>query len=153
MQENRVRCLGQADPLEKGVATHSSTLAWRIPWTEEPGGLQSMRPQRVRHDWSTNTTQHKTRVSRSECYKPDSLQGLGSRETDTKKEEAGLRPGLKAENQLGELPGLRRWVRSKGTEVFRPQFGLLGWWYWVKLRKQIPTIALWGEGHSHPRWE
>ena len=41
MQETRVQSLGQEDPLEKGVATHSSILAWRIPWTEEPGGLQS----------------------------------------------------------------------------------------------------------------
>ena len=41
---------GREDPLEKGMATHSSILAWRIPWTEEPGGLQSMRLQRVRHD-------------------------------------------------------------------------------------------------------
>ena len=47
--------LGQKDPLEKGTSTHSSILAWRIPWTEEPGGLQSMRSQRVRHDWVTNT--------------------------------------------------------------------------------------------------
>ena len=38
------------DPLQKGMATHSSILAWKIPWTEEPGGLQSMGPQRVRHD-------------------------------------------------------------------------------------------------------
>ena len=42
-------------PLEKGMATHSSTLAWRIPWTEEPGGLQSMMSQRNRHDWATDT--------------------------------------------------------------------------------------------------
>ena len=41
---------GSEDPLEKGMATHSSILAWRIPWTEEPGGLQSMGLQRVRHD-------------------------------------------------------------------------------------------------------
>ena len=41
MQETQVRSLGQADPLEKGLATHSSILAWRMPWTEEPGGLQS----------------------------------------------------------------------------------------------------------------
>ena len=44
---------GSEDPLEKGMATHSSILAWRIPWTEEPGGLQSMRLQRVGHDWAT----------------------------------------------------------------------------------------------------
>ena len=42
--------LGQEDPLEEGMETHSSILAWRIPWTQEPGGLQSTRSQRVRHD-------------------------------------------------------------------------------------------------------
>ena len=46
-----VQSLGQKDALEEGVATHSSILAWRIPWTEEPGRLQSMGSQRVRHDW------------------------------------------------------------------------------------------------------
>ena len=50
MQENRVRSLGGEDPLENGKATHSSILAWRTPWTEEPGGLQSMGSQRIRHD-------------------------------------------------------------------------------------------------------
>ena len=49
-----VASLGWADPLEKGRATHSSLLAWRIPWTEEPGGLQSMGSQTVGHDWVTN---------------------------------------------------------------------------------------------------
>ena len=44
---NPVQSLGQEDPLEKGMATHSSILAWRIPWTEEPGGLQSMGSKRV----------------------------------------------------------------------------------------------------------
>ena len=50
MQETQVQSLGQEDPLEKGIATHSSILAWRIPQTEEPGGLQSIGLQRVRHD-------------------------------------------------------------------------------------------------------
>ena len=50
MQETRVRSLGQEDPLEKGMTTHSCILAWRIPWTEEPGGLQSMGSHRVGHD-------------------------------------------------------------------------------------------------------
>ena len=50
MWENRVRSLGREDPLEKEMATHSSTLAWKIPWTEEPGRLQSMGSQRVGHD-------------------------------------------------------------------------------------------------------
>ena len=54
MRETRVQSLGWEDPLEKEMATHSSTLAWKIPWTEETGRLQSMGPQRVRHDWATS---------------------------------------------------------------------------------------------------
>ena len=50
--EIRVRSLGREDPLERYMATHSSILAWRIPWTEEPGGLQPIGSQRVRHNWS-----------------------------------------------------------------------------------------------------
>ena len=50
MRETWVRSLGWEDPLEKEMATHSSILAWRIPWMEEPGGLQSTGPQRVGHD-------------------------------------------------------------------------------------------------------
>ena len=50
MQETWVQSLGQEDPPEKEMATHSSILAWRIPWTEEPGGLQSTGSQRVEHD-------------------------------------------------------------------------------------------------------
>ena len=50
-----VRFVGQEDPLEKRTATHSSSLAWRISWTEEPGGLQFMGSQRVGHDQATNT--------------------------------------------------------------------------------------------------
>ena len=50
MQETWVQSLGWEDALERGMATHSSILAWRIPWTEEPGGLQSMGSQRVRHN-------------------------------------------------------------------------------------------------------
>ena len=50
VQETWVRSLGQEDPLEKEMATHSSTLSWKIPWTEEPGRLQSMGSQRIRQD-------------------------------------------------------------------------------------------------------
>jgi len=50
IQETPVQSQSQDDPLEKGKATHSSSLVWRIPWTEEPGGLQSMGLQRVGHD-------------------------------------------------------------------------------------------------------
>ena len=55
MRMTLVRTLGQEDPLEKEMATHSNILAWRIPWTEDPGGLQSMGSQRVAHNWLANT--------------------------------------------------------------------------------------------------
>ena len=59
MQETQVRSLGREDPLEEGMATHSSILPWRMPWTEEPGGLQSIGSQRVGHnlEW-LSTVQH-----------------------------------------------------------------------------------------------
>ena len=55
MEETQILSLGWEDPLEKEMATHCSILAWRIPWSEEPGGLQSLGLQRVGHDWATNT--------------------------------------------------------------------------------------------------
>ena len=55
VQETGVQSLGWEDALEKEMATHSSILAWKISWTKEPGGLQSMGSQRVGHDWATNT--------------------------------------------------------------------------------------------------
>ena len=54
MQETQVQSLGWEDPLEKEMAPHSSKLAWKIPWTEEPGRLQPMGLQRVGHDWATS---------------------------------------------------------------------------------------------------
>ena len=56
MWDTWVRSLGQEDPLEKEIVTHSSTLAWRIPWMEEPGGLQPTGSQRIRPDWATSLT-------------------------------------------------------------------------------------------------
>jgi len=66
VQETWVWSLGQEDPLEKGMANHSSILAWRIPWTEEPGRLQSMGSQRVGYDWAT-TTLRLTSYYSSQC--------------------------------------------------------------------------------------
>ena len=57
MQETWVQPLGQDDPLEKGMTSYSSILVWRIPWTEEPGGLQSMESQRVGRDLATKQLQ------------------------------------------------------------------------------------------------
>ena len=61
-QKTQVKFLDWKDPLEKGLATHSSILAWRIPRTEDPGRLQSMGPQRVRYDLRTNTTTTKSKM-------------------------------------------------------------------------------------------
>ena len=75
MQETQVQSLSQEDPLEKRMATDCSILAWTIPWTEEPGKLQSMGSQRIRHDWATNTftffplSQDMKRPHRQECIK------------------------------------------------------------------------------------
>ena len=55
VQKTRVRSLSWEDPMEKEMTTHSSIFAWKVSWTEEPGGLQSMVSQRVGHDWETNT--------------------------------------------------------------------------------------------------
>ena len=67
MWETWVWSLGQQDPLEKEMATHSSTLAGKIPWTEEHGRLQSMGSQRVRHDWTTSLT-HSLTHSLTWCW-------------------------------------------------------------------------------------
>ena len=56
MEETPGLIPGSGRSLEKGMATHSSILAWKIPWTEKPGGLHSMKSQRVRHNWTTNTS-------------------------------------------------------------------------------------------------
>ena len=61
MRETQFRSMGWEDPLEKEMATHSSILAWRIPWTEEPGGLQSTGSQRFGHDWATSLSRGEVR--------------------------------------------------------------------------------------------
>ena len=67
MRETQIWSLGQEDPLEKEMATHSSTLAWKIPWMKEPGRLQSMGLQRVRHDWSDLACMHKVEKNNREA--------------------------------------------------------------------------------------
>ena len=65
MQESWVQSLGWEDPLEEGMATHSSILVWRIPWTEEPGGIQSMGSQRIRHNRATKHSTNNVLKSRA----------------------------------------------------------------------------------------
>ena len=68
MQEIWVQSLGWEDPLRKEMATHSSILAWEIPWMEEPGGLQSMGSQRVGHDWATSLPCAESMKDACVCY-------------------------------------------------------------------------------------
>ena len=71
LQEKRVWPLSQKDPLEEGTTTHSSILAWRIPWAEDPSGLQSIGSQRVRHDWSNWACTHTHGTKKVFNYKTD----------------------------------------------------------------------------------
>ena len=103
MKETRVRSLGWEDPLEKEMATHSSILAWRIPWTEEPGRLQSMGLQTIRHDWATNTFTFSDISDITIIVVIELLvgfpSGLDSRESDYNVGDMGSVPGL------GRSPG------------------------------------------------
>ena len=100
-QETWVPSLNQEDPLDKGMATHSSILARRIPWTEELGGLQSMGSQRVRHDGATNTF----------TFNPQAALRLDA-EAESRKERAGtslavqwLRLYTPNAQGMGSIPG------------------------------------------------
>ena len=78
MWETQVWPLAWEDPLEKGMATHSSILPWRVPWTEEPGGLQCLGLQNVRHDWEINTCRWYRFVLKSEnlCIRLSTSRGI-----------------------------------------------------------------------------
>ena len=80
IQETWIWSLGWEDPLEKGMATHSRILAWRVPWTEEPAGLQSMGWQRVEQDWMTKHTAHKAFINNTAMLvRPECLAALKGR--------------------------------------------------------------------------
>ena len=110
-----VRFLGPEDLLEEGMATHSSILAWKIPWTEEPGGIQSLGSQRVRHDWGT---QHELLHFRS--HNGRLLFDLGKPETLSERQHAESLSGLPTCSgwYFGGLSGssfdLRPWLLLRG---------------------------------------
>ena len=74
MQEMWIQSQGGEDPLEKEIATHSSILAWEIPWIEEPGGLQSMGSERLRHDLATKHHHHHPNVHYSTIYNSQDME-------------------------------------------------------------------------------
>ena len=118
-----VQSLGREDPLEKEMAPPSSTLAWRIPWTEKSGGLQSMGLQRVRHDWVTNTL-HLGEAATMERTWAILLEG-----EDTWRE----RPWRTRQNESREAAD--RW--GKPSWIFQPSW-LFSWMLFLKGRSQCP---------------
>ena len=126
-QETLAPSLGGEDPLEKGIPTHSSILAWRIPWTEEPGGLQSMGWQRVGHDWVTNTEW------RWSCVLMSPERGWGA-----------WSPAFRDRRRLGVgsfLPG-HLVVREEETAVGRQAWREKGQWAWALALGQRPAPCL-----------
>ena len=97
MKETRVQSLDQEEPLEKEMATHSSILAWKIPWTEEPGGLQSTGSKGVRHDWAHrhNLTQKSPRVK---FYMPFTLKS-----TKLKCAFSGISSGMRLNHWTSQM--------------------------------------------------
>ena len=111
MRETWVQSLCEEDPQEKGMVTHSSILAWRIPWTEEPGGLQSMGSQGVRHNWANNTFTIFPLLIQALGWKWWKIQTLGASNL-----ECGLPTGLSGRDSTYQRRRHRIWVQSQGWE-------------------------------------
>ena len=115
MWETRVRSLGWEDPLEKEMAPHSSTLAWRIPWREQPGRLQSMGSQRSGHDWATST------------HSRGKLKSWGGRNS-IRNMQTQARWGLGERGWMGTGPGSRAGVGRNGRWGWKACLGSTGVW-------------------------
>ena len=113
--ETWVQFLSWEDPLEEGMATHSSSLTWKTPWTEEPGGLQSKGSQGVRHDWATKHTQKGCRP-RSPLYSgsldqfPSLEQELGDLDIDLKGTQGIMIHGLQSQQPRYQDTGMWRYI-------------------------------------------
>ena len=129
-----VRSLGGEDPLEEGKATHSSILAWRNPWTEEPGGLQSIGSQRVGHDWATK---HSTVNSRAAILKWVSLEPWGPLHLSSnnwKRDGAAVLYFQQKQNKDGQVYILYIYVKAIWT--FNPKVGPQN-----RIGKMFPSIV------------
>ena len=117
MLETQAHSLGTEDPLEKEMATHASILAWRIPQTEEPSGLQSTVSQRVGHDWGTNTTNLLDIRCVAElmgCYSPEKkLSGFLSANNPQENDAKTIRQW----HPLAEKPKKQKWIMTNGKNV------------------------------------
>ena len=138
MQETWVQSLGQEAPLEKEMAPHSSTLAWKIPWVEEPGRVQSMGSQRVRHDWATSlhllwqSTYDKIyHLNHFKMYSSEALSllvVLCTHHHHPSRESFHL-------PKLMDWAFLGSWQSQVQGEVSRSR--------WLTARSQAPTLAAW----------
>ena len=128
MQETWVLSLGRKDPLEKEMATHSSILAWRIPWTEKPGGLQSTGSQRVGHDWATSLSLGYVGLS---CSMWDlSLQSMDF--------SLVVAHGLKSTGPVAVAHG----IRSPGSVAVVHGLSTLEWSWWATLALMFCNLPL-----------
>ena len=147
MRETRVRFLGWEDPLEKEMATHSSALAWKIPWMEERGRLQSMGSQRVRHNWATSLYIPLLKISLPlhpflllfphRYSMPGASQGLSGKESTCNNRRCGFNPWV------GKIPLRRKW---QPTSVFLPgksqgQRSLAGYSPWMASQKSRTRLS------------
>ena len=108
VEETLIQSLGQKDPLEMGIAPYSSIFAWRIPWIEDPGGLQSMGLQRVGHDWTTNTFTFLFLPELLYWEKTNDQSFQALLEMDLNRQKIiGLRTSFLSTNQNGSLCGSR----------------------------------------------
>ena len=145
MQETWVRSLGQEDPLEKGMATHPRILAWRIPWKEEPGGLQCTGLQRVGHDW--------VQAQASTIYVWLACAKRKKTESETRAQKAWGRVGPPAHPGRAIFFGFSRTISKQVT----PTKSMFLWWNhfsqedsWTEAVPQFPLSKVVGTGPSCP---
>ena len=122
MWETQVRSLGQEDALVKEMATHSSTLAWRIPWLEEPGRLQSMVSQRVRHGWTTTPSPDIINYFTYTCHVLPEIVPIWSFSTF-----CVMPQKLQTLDYLGFIQRVQIWLPKDAVGIYH-LFWLIDWW-------------------------
>ena len=139
MQKTWVQSLGWEDPLEKGMATHATIIAWRIPWIEEPGRLQSMELQRVGHDWATiffivhNLFSHSTVIDIWVVSKFLPLQTLSSFVNMSIHTCASISEGWNSRSGTAGIKGMLQFLKSLSFQYFSQNVvqKYLRWWKYL----------------------